>query len=713
MSAMPATSASRAERQFQRRRLRVSVSVRATDGKIALGEAADVSVGGLRFRSVSELAVGDRGSAQIILPTGEKVRVPIEVVWREPGADGTSLYGIMFSNVGPSERTALTEAIYAPSAGTFDDGREVPKAIRGEAVGTEPVTPEYHAYYMRLLRRMESVHKLSASEADRILYARLHQGRPLRSILIDFKIVPPSEVNRFLSALYGVPYVDLSRTRPSPDVADTIPVGVATSQGIIPIRRTDGKLLVAMADPMDLQTLDLLQFRSRQEAGASIEINFALLEEVEKAINELYHAASIHGVDRLLQALPEGFAADSFGTAEVEDLEKLRALSDTTPIITLVDSLLRSAVEDRASDIHLEPQLDHVGVRFRLDGVLHEMRTLPISIYPAVVSRIKIMARMDITIRHAPQDGRASMRFQRKDFDLRIASMPTVFGEKMVVRLLEKSPSFKNLKDVGFSEENYKLFAPLVLRPYGMILSCGPTGSGKSTTLFACLQEINDGTTNITTIEDPVEYRVPGVNQIEISAKRGLSFASVLRSLLRQDPDVIYVGEVRDRETADLAVRAALTGHLLFSTLHTNTAVHAIARLVDIGVDPGLIAASLIGVIGQRLMRRICPRCSVEYAVPLEESLLLQEMVPDGPPKKLMRGKGCDHCHETGFFGRLPAIEVVAVNEPLRRLIARGADSVQLSEHLYAHDFKDLRADAIGRMLAGETTLQEVMRVTA
>jgi type II secretory ATPase GspE/PulE/Tfp pilus assembly ATPase PilB-like protein len=340
------------------------------------------------------------------------------------------------------------------------------------------------------------------------------------------------------------------------------------------------------------------------------------------------------------------------------------------------------------------------------------MRSLPRNIHAAVMSRIKIMARMDITIRHAPQDGRMSMRYQRKDFDLRLASMPTVYGEKMVIRLLEKNPTFKTLQAIGLNEENYRILQPIAKRPYGMLLCCGPTGSGKSTTLFACLQDLNDGTTNITTIEDPVEYRIPGINQVELNAKRGLSFSNVLRAMFRNDPDVIYVGEIRDRETADLAVRAALTGHLLLSTLHTNSAIQAIARLIDIGVDPALIGASLVGVIGQRLMRKICDRCKWAYPPTAEESLLLQDAFGENPPTTLHRGQGCTRCHHTGYFGRLAVHEIVNVDEGMRRLTAKGVDSTQLLDYATASGFRDMRCDATARVRAGETTLHELLRVT-
>ena len=688
--------------------MRLAVSVRTDDGKkLALGESTDISAGGLRLTSPSELNPGDTGTAQITLPSGETVRTPMQIMWADRSADGTSSYGVAFLNIGANERFGLMDAIYAPDGGVFDEDTTEMVGSIGQA--TEPVTPMHHSYYLRLIRRMEKAHQLSPHESDRVLYARLRQGRPLREVLIDFKIVAPNDLNKFLSAIYKVPFVDLNRMKPEPAAVDAIPVGIATSQLIVPLKRSATRLVVAMADPEDLPTLDLLQLKRKHDT----EIVFALIEDIEKAINSVYHSTTLQSVDRLLEAMPDRVITEAYSTAqEVEDLETVRRMADATPIVTLVDSTLRSAVDDRASDIHIEPFGERVIVRFRLDGVLREVRTLPAQIYGAVVSRIKIMARMDITIRHVPQDGRASMRYSRKDFDLRISSMPTVYGEKIVVRLLEKNPTFKRLKAIGFSDQNYELLSPMVRMPYGMLLACGPTGSGKSTTLFACLQEINDGETNITTIEDPVEYRVPGVNQVEVNVKRGLTFASVLRSLLRQDPDIIYVGEIRDRETAELAVRAALTGHLLLSTLHTNTAIQAVARLADIGVDPALIASSLLGIIGQRLVRRVCPRCGEDYEVPLEEALVLHEMVPVAPPKKLVRGRGCDYCHDTGYYGRMAVHEVVAIDEGLRRLIAKGADSGQLLEYVSARGFTELRDDAIGRMLAGETTLREVMRVT-
>ncbi|HEV2878417.1 MAG TPA: ATPase, T2SS/T4P/T4SS family, partial [Candidatus Eremiobacteraceae bacterium] len=384
----------RAQRRYQRRRIKLPVSLRTDDGATAEGTASDISAGGMRLSTLADFAIGTRGLAQIAIPSGEQVRAPIEVVWRETGPEGATTYGVHFQNLGSSERFSLFEAIYSPA-----NGEQVfAKPIDGEVrpIGAEPLTPAHHTYYMRVVRRIEQTHKLSPLDTDKLLFARLHEGRSLREAIVDFGLASYEKLEEYLSAIFGVPYIDLSRNRPDPNASDTIPVSIATTGYIVPVKLEGDKLTVAMADPLDLPTLDLILLRAKHQ----VEIRFALIEDVEKAINEIYHGTTLYSVDRLLQGLPtvsaDGLAQEG---SEIEDLEALRKMSDATPIVSLVESILRTATEYKASDIHLEPYPDTVRVRFRLDGVLQEMRKLPRPIYPAVVSRIKIMARMDITIR--------------------------------------------------------------------------------------------------------------------------------------------------------------------------------------------------------------------------------------------------------------------------------------------------------------------------
>lgn len=698
-------------RSFRRRKVAFRVAIVNFEGEVASGESIDLSMGGLRFTSQRALEAGAELIANVELAGGTKIDVPIQVVWSRQLDVGFE-YGARFELLAGDTRLSVMDAIHAPlpksPAIHFDD---VP-GTEHIATGQKPLSPAHHSYYLRLIRRVENVHKLPPSQTDRLLFAVLQQRRDLPGTLLEMGLTTYDKLEQYLSELYGVPYANIGALKPDAGIADIIPESIALSQFVVPLRRDkDGKYVVAMADPLDLPTRDVISLRTKDH----VDLRFALIEDIEKAVKAVYQAASLHAVDPLLEtAKSKDRSIELYReVAEVADLETLRRLSDATPIISLVDSILRSAVDERASDIHLEPVDDCIFVRFRLDGILHEMRTLPRNLLASVVSRVKIMASMDISERHVPQDGRISMRYGGKDFELRVAALPTVYGEKVVIRLLEKNPTFKTLRSIGFSEVNYERFAPLIRRPYGMILFCGPTGSGKSTTLFACIQEIHDGTTNITTVEDPVEYRVRGINHVELNPKRGLTFASSLRSLLRSDPDVIYVGEIRDKDTADLAVRAALTGHLLFSTLHTNTAIQAITRLVDIGVEGTLIGASLIGVVGQRLVRKICGWCRESYKVPPDEAVVLRDLLKVEPPKQLSRGRGCAHCHDTGYYGRSAVHEVVVIDEELRHLIGtQGADATMLRDHLQKTDFEDLRIDAINRLTEGETTLQEVIRVT-
>src|SRR5579863_5611787 len=683
-------------RVLNRRGSRVSVVLRTKDGRSASGTSVDLSLGGLQMVTAETLGVGDCGIAQVATADGSLISVDFEVVWRKKAVDvGGWSFGLRFPALTETQRFAILAQLYAGSddrdlavADKISDNDRRESAWRGSS--------DDHGYYLRLLRRIEQVHKLAPSVTDALLFACVSKGASVRDALLDSKVTDVDGFDAFMSAVYDVPFVDLRNFRIDPSLADALPANIDATREAVAVERQGERIVVAMADPLDLPLLDSLRMKCR----GLVDVRFALIDDIRRCAQEQHEDAELQIADRPTDAVRVERDLDS--DAEIEDLEALRKLSDTTPVVTLVDSLLRSAVEAEASDIHLEPWADKTRVRFRLDGVLHTVRTLPHNIHNAAVSRIKILSRMDITVRHIPQDGRASIVYAHKDFDLRVSSLPTHHGEKIVIRLLEKNPTFKTMDAVGFNDRNYKLMAPLIHRPHGMVLCCGPTGSGKSTTLFAVLQEINDGTSNITTIEDPIEYSVEGVNQVEVSAKRGLTFGSVLRSLLRQDPDVIYVGEIRDRETADLAVRAALTGHLLLSTLHTNSAVQAIARLIDIGADPALIGASLLAVVGQRLLRKICLRCKEAYEPGPDEAALLEELMPGDVPKTLFRGKGCGACHETGYRGRMPVHEVIVVDDGLRRLIAKGADSMQLLDYAKRNlSFAELRSDALDRMVNG------------
>jgi type IV pilus assembly protein PilB len=703
------------QRMFHRRKSALPVVIVDSAGDVIAGSSIDLSLDGVRFESSGPLTPGTEGIAYLELRAGAKTQTNARVLWSET-IDGAHQHGVRFSEFDNDGRLALIDAIYAPiNDGNLEAHFDVADLAidKQTARVPKPLSEPHHTYYMRLIRRLERVAKVGPADVDRLLFAVLHQRYDFAGSLLSLNLTTFDKLDEYLGAIYGIPFVNLSAIKPSLGAAELIPESFALSQNIVPIKHVDGSYVVAMADPLDLPALDIIQLRSK----GRFDLRFAMIGDVEKAIKSVYQAASLNAADRLIDrasASPERSIEIVTSAPDVTDLETLRRLSDATPIISLVDSLMRSAVEERASDIHVEPMEDAIVVRFRLDGILHEMRTLPRNLISPVVSRIKVMAGMDITERLIPQDGRISMRYGGKDFELRVSSLPTVFGEKIVVRLLEKDPTFKTMRSIGFSERNYQLFAPLIRRPYGMILFCGPTGSGKSTTLFSCIQEIHDGTTNIVTVEDPVEYRVRGINHVELVPKRGVTFPTVLRSILRSDPDVIYVGEIRDRETADLSIRAALTGHLLFSTLHTNTAVQAISRLVDIGVDGTLIGASLIGVVGQRLLRKNCDWCKESYALTQSETGVIKEMLGvDVPPKQLQRGRGCAHCHKTGFYGRLAVHEVVVIDDELRTLIGTsGTNAGILKEYVAKTDFQDLRVDAVDRMLKGETTLQEVIRVT-
>jgi len=383
------------------------------------------------------------------------------------------------------------------------------------------------------------------------------------------------------------------------------------------------------------------------------------------------------------------------------------------PLIQLINSLILKAIRANASDIHFEPFSDKVVVRFRMDGVLHEITTIPLNTYPQVVSRIKIISKLNVAEKRLPQDGRIKVKIGEKKLDMRVSTLPTVFGERIVIRLLDKSNKLLYLDELGFSSEDLKKYRRIIKKPYGLVLITGPTGSGKSTTLYASLLELKTPRKNIITIEDPVEYQIDGISQIQVNPKINLTFANGLRSILRQDPDIIMIGEIRDLETAEIAIHASMTGHLVLSTLHTNDAPSAVARLVDMGVEPFLIASSLEGVIAQRLVRTICKNCKKEYSPSETEVQEIERYIGKSMEiKKLYKGEGCQECLGTGYKGRTAVYEIMEVNEELRTIISKNPETVTIREKAISNGLKTLLEDGIMKILNGKTTLEEVLQIT-
>jgi type IV pilus assembly protein PilB len=541
---------------------------------------------------------------------------------------------------------------------------------------------------------------LVASDAlDRAREEQRRLGKSLGRILIEMGALDEAGLVAALAKYLGLEYVDLQDRLIDPAVAVLVPEGLARRYGVVPVTRDeDGTLVVAMSDPSNVVALDDL----RTVTDCDIRPVVATRNDIMAAIDRFLRSDG--DVGDLSEDLVTDDAAD--------DLAALDAAVDEAPIVKFVNALISQAVRDRASDIHIEPQERDVRVRYRVDGVLHEVMTQSRKIHPAVVSRLKIMAEMDIAERRIPQDGRISLKTGGKQVDLRVSTLPTVYGEKVVMRILDKTSILLELSDLGFLEHNYNRFEASFRKPYGMILVTGPTGSGKSTTLYATLNVINRPEVNIITTEDPVEYRLAGISQVQINNKAGLTFPAALRSILRQDPDVVLVGEMRDHETAQIGMEAALTGHLVLSTLHTNDAPSAVTRLAEMGVDPFLVASSVDCVLAQRLARRLCSRCKEPYE-PSPEELKAAGLpwLDDDALPTLHRAVGCPACAKTGYRGRLAVHEVMIVSEEIERLIVERASTDDIQKFARAQGMRTLREDGLAKVLMGDTTLEEIARV--
>lgn len=535
------------------------------------------------------------------------------------------------------------------------------------------------------------------------------EGGRLLKILTERQFVTEQDMAFSTGRCLNTPPVNLTKVRVPEEITALVPREMAKTNKLVPIARLNGKLFVAMADPTNVLAMDDLKRR--------VQLEIVPMIATEKAVTEML--SGIHGVGNMSQALKKAAEA-AVQASDVKvyvakheeiDLERLATDGDDAPVIKMVNLILAQAVKEKASDIHIEPFHTALKLRYRVDGELLPAESPPKALQLAITSRMKILAGLNIAERRLPQDGRFRVRVMGKDVDLRISILPTAHGEKIVIRILDKTSLSGGIDQLGMDQETLEKFRKAIDAPHGMILVTGPTGSGKTTTLYSVLHELNNPQYNIVTVEDPIEYELVGVNQVAVRSDIGLDFSSALRSILRQDPDIVMVGEIRDNETADIAVKAALTGHQVLSTLHTNDAAGAITRLDDMGIEPFLISSSILMTCAQRLVRRVCSNCKDEFKP--EPELLERLALRDRENTVFYRGSGCDRCKGRGYVGRVAIIEALTVTETIRRLVIKRASAAVIKNQAMNEGMKTLRAVGIEKALEGITTLEEVWRVTA
>ncbi len=537
---------------------------------------------------------------------------------------------------------------------------------------------------------------ITRDQLDHAVEVQGRSGTPLGRVLVDEGLVPEAELVKALARQIGIEYVDLADTSIDPSAAALVPDYLADRYTVIPIGFDEDRLVVAMADPANVLAIDDL----RAITGMDILPKVATRSDVEDAIKRL--ASFDDSVTDLAELAAER-------DAEASELENIEAAVEEAPVVKLMNTLITRGVNERASDIHVEPGERELRIRFRIDGVLHEVMNTPGSIAKAMVSRLKIMADLNIAERRVPQDGRVSLKVAGRPVDLRVATLPSMHGEKVVIRILDKTDGIASLEELGYIDPGRARYEQSFHKPYGALLVTGPTGSGKTTTLYSTLAELNTPRVNIITVEDPVEYQLGGVTQVQVNRKAGLLFSTALKSILRSDPDIVLVGEIRDAETAKIAIEAALTGHLVLSTLHTNDAASSIGRLIDMGVEPYLVSSALDCVVGQRLARRLCDRCRI--AIEPDPAVFAEMGWEDEPPEQLYRGEGCKACAMTGYRGRVAISEVMAVTEEIQRLAVERRPSDEIRQMAISQGMVPLRADGLAKVRSGLTSLEEVLRV--
>lgn len=558
-----------------------------------------------------------------------------------------------------------------------------------------------------LLETLVSDGVITTEDAKQVKDISAAGGEKAEDILLKKRLASDIAILKAKAKLLSIPYIQLTGRGIPPDILNFIPESVSRRYAVVPfdIDRTSDTISVAMVDPLDLGVIEFLEKKS----GKKIQAYIASNDEIKKTIEEQY---TQNLATEVTQALKDTRQSD----VRTVDSEKIGEIIKEAPIAKIVSTTLEFAVKGRASDVHIEPQEERTRVRYRIDGILHEKLALPKSVHEAVVSRIKILSGMKIDEKRIPQDGRFNFKFGIEEVDLRVSTLPTVDGEKIVMRLLKKTGGIPTLNELGLRGTALKNLDTAISKPHGIILITGPTGSGKTTTLYSILSKLNTTKVNIVTLEDPVEYEISGLNQVQINSQAGLTFASGLRSFLRQDPNIILVGEIRDNETTNLAVQAALTGHLVFSTLHTNDAPTAIPRLLDLGAEPFLIASVLNAVVGQRIVRKICTYCRESYK-PVTEVVqdmraILGNLMPENYENlSLYRGRGCTECTNSGFLGRIGIYEVLPVTDTISRLVLEHASAANISSQAIKEGMIAIKQDGYLKVIEGITTIEEVLRV--
>ena len=624
----------------------------------------------------------------------------------------------------PRSAVAAVEDLLSDDAGRNGDGATMSEGVEGlgeygregdgddeptdEAAGEERgvttddllenIVRSQRTSKLRLGDILKEMGLVTDEQVELALSRQKETRKRLGQLLIDDGIVTQLDLTKALAQKFGVSFLDLTATRFDGAATAYIDEKLARRYGAVPVRfLDDNTLLVAMVDPQNLPAQEDLAIIT----GFPIQPAIASEEDVFGAIARIYRSKAEVGESE------EGRELDE------ESLTDIRDATEEAPVVKLVNSVIAQSVDDAASDIHFEPQAKDLVVRFRIDGVLHEIMSIPRRMQSGVISRLKIMAELDIAERRVPQDGRIGLMVGGKPIDMRVATLPTVYGEKIVMRLLDKSNVMLDLEDLGFAEKALKRFHKSFMKPYGAILVTGPTGSGKSTTLYAALNILNSPEKNIITVEDPVEYRLTGINQVQVNTRAGMTFAAALRSILRCDPDIVMVGEIRDRETALIAIESALTGHLVLSTLHTNDAPGALSRLTEMGIEPFLTSSAVDAVLAQRLARRLCAHCKEPYTA-TREMLRKNDFPPevcDRDDVVLHRAKGCSRCNNTGYKGRLGLYEVMIVSEAIRRLTVERKSADEIGRVAAAEGMKSLREDGIDKVLLGMTSVEEIARV--